>query len=262
VGVRPQLLLVVACSTSRAPASDPPARAVDIETAPAIAIPLAATVRARTQLFAARVAEIVAPARGAVTAELVEPGAAVRAGEPVLRFAAAPLGELALRSPVRGRLIAVDGGGGAVVVAGTVVARVAATEQLALTLSVPAVDADAVAAAATFSTTTWPFHEFAGRVARVAANGGVADVAIDVDNRAGMLDAGVIADVTVVLHRARPSIFVPASALAEVDGRVQVRRVRAGALDTIDVTRGASIGDRVEVVGAIAAGDRVVVGTR
>ena len=60
--------------------------------------------------------------------------------------------------------------------------------------------------------------------------------------------------------RLQPSLFVPSSAVAVTTDRIFVVRIRNGTAEWVDVKRGVSIGELVEVFGDIAEND--VVATR
>jgi membrane fusion protein, multidrug efflux system len=83
-------------------------------------------------------------------------------------------------------------------------------------------------------------------------------VEADVDNRAGRLAPGMYAEVSWTLRRDKPSLFVPRSAVARTTERIFVIRVRDGKAEWVDVHRGVSQGDRVEVFGDLKPADRVV----
>ena len=83
-------------------------------------------------------------------------------------------------------------------------------------------------------------------------------VEADVDNRDGRLAPGMYAEVSWTLRRDKESLFVPRSAVTQTTERVFVIRVRDGKAEWIDVRRGVFQGDRIEVFGDLAAGDRIV----
>ena len=55
--------------------------------------------------------------------------------------------------------------------------------------------------------------------------------------------------------RLQPSLFVPPSAVAVTTERTFVVRIRNGAVEWVDVKRGVSMGDLVEVFGNLAEND-------
>ena len=83
-------------------------------------------------------------------------------------------------------------------------------------------------------------------------------VELDVDNASRRLAPGMFADVAWPVRRPAPSLFVPPSAIVQSTERTFVRRVEKGAVRRVTVTRGASMGDLVEVLGDLHDGDRVV----
>ncbi len=83
-------------------------------------------------------------------------------------------------------------------------------------------------------------------------------VEADVDNRDGRLVPGMYADVSWPMRREAPSLFVPRTAVAETTEKIFVIRVREGKAEWVDVRRGELQGDRIEVFGDLAPGDRVV----
>jgi membrane fusion protein, multidrug efflux system len=60
------------------------------------------------------------------------------------------------------------------------------------------------------------------------------------------------------VRRDKPSLFVPRSAVAQTTERIFVIRIRDGKAEWVDVHRGVSQGDRVEVFGDLKPADRVV----
>jgi RND family efflux transporter MFP subunit len=83
-------------------------------------------------------------------------------------------------------------------------------------------------------------------------------VEADVDNRGGRLAPGMYAEVAWTSRRDEESLFVPRTAVAETTERQFVIRVRDGEAEWVDVRRGRVQGDRVEVVGELSSGERVV----
>jgi multidrug efflux pump subunit AcrA (membrane-fusion protein) len=84
-------------------------------------------------------------------------------------------------------------------------------------------------------------------------------VELDVVNTDGKLAPGMLANVAWTMRRARPSLFVPPSALATTTERTFVVRVRNGVTEWVDVKRGATMGPLVEVFGKLSAGDQVAI---
>lgn len=114
-----------------------------------------------------------------------------------------------------------------------------------------------------FGVAAFPGERFSGTVARSA---GALDqktrtlpVELDIDNSSGRLAPGMFADVLWPFERTRPSLSVPASAVATTTERTFVVRIRDGAAEWVDVRTGLFLGDRVEIVGEVAADDLVAV---
>lgn len=84
-------------------------------------------------------------------------------------------------------------------------------------------------------------------------------VELDVANPSGKLAPGMYAEVTWPTRRPAPSLFVPPSAIATTTERTFVVRIQSGAVEWVDVKRGATMGDRVEVFGNLQEGDLVAV---
>ena len=61
------------------------------------------------------------------------------------------------------------------------------------------------------------------------------------------------------MTRPRPSLFVPTSAIATTTERVFVIRIRNGMTEWVDVKRGMSMGDLVEVFGDLQENDSIAV---
>ena len=69
----------------------------------------------------------------------------------------------------------------------------------------------------------------------------------------------MFANVAWAMRRPQPSLFVPGSAIATTTERTFVVRVRNGQTEWVDVKRGATMKQLVEVFGDLRAGDQVAV---
>jgi membrane fusion protein, multidrug efflux system len=143
--------------------------------------------------------------------------------------------------------------------------RVEQVGHLRLTVAVPENDVGAISdgAAGEFSVQAWPGKRFSGTVRRVShaidQKTRTMPVELDVDNAEGTLASGMYAEVRWPIVRNTPSLLVPASAVVQTTERTYVDRVRSdGTLEQVLVRRGATVGDRLEVVGQLAAGDLVL----
>jgi membrane fusion protein, multidrug efflux system len=88
-------------------------------------------------------------------------------------------------------------------------------------------------------------------------------VELDVANSSGRLAPGMFPEMIWPTRRPRPSLFVPPSAIAVTTERAFVVRIRDGAVEWVDVKRGASMNyqgvDLVEIFGHLEPGDQVAV---
>jgi RND family efflux transporter MFP subunit len=114
-----------------------------------------------------------------------------------------------------------------------------------------------------FTVTAFPGETFAGKVARVAraldAKTRTMPIELDVANTGGRLAPGMFAELQWPARRASPSLLVPKTAVATTTERTFVIRVRDGVAEWVDVRRGATMDNLVEVVGSLRAGDQVAV---
>ena len=173
--------------------------------------------------------DVKAPFAGTVTERLVHPGALVgpQAGNPAL---------VVLEQLGRLRLVA----------------------------AVPEADAGNVGRGAqvNFRVPAFPGQTFKGTVARVArvldAKTRTLPVEIDVANPGGRLGPGMYTEVDWPVKRAGPSLLVPVTAVATTTERSFVIRVVSGRAEWVNVSKGVTLGERVEVMGALQDGDLVV----
>jgi hypothetical protein len=83
-------------------------------------------------------------------------------------------------------------------------------------------------------------------------------VELDVLNHDDALAPGMYATVKWPVRRATPSLFVPKTSVVTTTERTFVIREKDGRAAWVDVRKGVSDGDLVEVIGALQAGDKVV----
>ena len=114
-----------------------------------------------------------------------------------------------------------------------------------------------------FTVTTFPGETFTGKLARTARALDVKTrtmaVELDVPNGNGRLAPGMFAEVRWPARRAAASLVVPRTAVATTTERSFVIRVRDGAAEYVDVRRGATVGDNVEVFGDLQVGEQVAI---
>ena len=83
-------------------------------------------------------------------------------------------------------------------------------------------------------------------------------VELDVRNADLRLGAGMYPEVQWPVRRPQPSLLVPPTSIATTTERTFVVRVNNGVAQWVNVSRGARVGDLVEVFGALKEGDTIV----
>jgi RND family efflux transporter MFP subunit len=172
--------------------------------------------------------EVKAPFDGVVTERMVHPGALVGPGS------------------AQSRLL-----------------RIEQVSRLRLVVPVPEADAAGIAAGSRihFRVPAYPGREFTGLTTRIPHSLDLATrsmpVEADVDNAKGELAPGMYADVAWTVRKGS-ALLVPAGAVATNTERTFVIRVRAGKAEWVNVRKGPPAGALVEIVGPLAAGDKIV----
>jgi membrane fusion protein, multidrug efflux system len=114
-----------------------------------------------------------------------------------------------------------------------------------------------------FTVPSFPGKTFQAPIARISRAVDVKTrtmpVELDVRDPQALLDPGTFCEVSWPVRRVYPTLFVPASAVANDLERTFVIRVRNHRTEWVDVKTGASSGDLIEVFGDLAAGDEVAV---
>jgi membrane fusion protein (multidrug efflux system) len=165
------------------------------------------------------------------------------------------------RNVDKGSLAGPSSGGG-----GTPMLRVQQISKLRLVVAVPEADVAGVTLSdrINFTVPAFPGQTFSGVVARIShtldEKTRTMPVEVDVINDSALLAPGMFPEVVWPAKRLQPSLFVPTSAIAVTTERTFVVRLRNGAVEWVDVKRGVSSGDLVEVFGDLAEND--VVATR
>jgi membrane fusion protein (multidrug efflux system) len=142
--------------------------------------------------------------------------------------------------------------------------RIEQISHLRLIVPVPQVDAAAVAKgnAIKFHVSAWPGRDFTGTISRIShwvdPKTRTMAVEADVYQQEPFLDPGMFVEVMWPVCRASPSLFVPASAVVETAEASFVERVRSGRIQHVPVQSGLTMGDMVEVFGALKPGDKIV----
>ena len=113
-----------------------------------------------------------------------------------------------------------------------------------------------------FTVPAHPGSSYSGVVARVSRAVDPATrtmpVEMDVDNRTGELAPGMYAELRWPVSRKTESLFLPPSAVKSTSERVFVIRIANGTAEWVDVRRGMTAGDKVEIFGNLQPGDTVV----
>jgi RND family efflux transporter MFP subunit len=141
--------------------------------------------------------------------------------------------------------------------------RIRQVSPLRLVVYVPEADVGAIAPneKISFTVPAFPGETFAGIVQRIAqaldAKTRTMPVELDVENSKRRLAPGMYAEVIWPARRSLPSLFVPASSVATTTERTFVIRIHDGVAQWVDVKRGASMGNLIEVFGDLQASDQV-----
>jgi membrane fusion protein, multidrug efflux system len=141
--------------------------------------------------------------------------------------------------------------------------RLQQISKLRLVISVPEADVGGVSRGdrINFTVPAFPGENFSGVLARIShtldPKTRTMPVEVDVMNDSARLAPGMFPEVVWPARRTQPSLFVPPSAVAVNTERTFVLRVRNGVIEWVDVKRGVSMGDLVEVFGDLAENDAV-----
>jgi membrane fusion protein, multidrug efflux system len=172
--------------------------------------------------------KIIAPFEGVVTERMVHPGALVGSGNDVALL------------------------------------TVQQVSRLRLVVPVPEEDVSGIVngAKVPFQAPAWPERTFSGTIARSShaldQKTRTMAVELDVINRDGLLAPGMYPTVKWPVRRARPSLFVPGTSVVTTTERTFVIRARGGKAEWVDVKKGVSDGELVEVMGELKPGDLVI----
>ena len=113
-----------------------------------------------------------------------------------------------------------------------------------------------------FTVPTYPGQTFHAPIARISHNVDVntrtMPVELDVHSADGRLSPGNFSNVQWPVHRAAPTMFVPASAITNDQQRTFVERVRDGKAEWVNVVSGLSVNGNIEVFGDLKPGDEVI----
>jgi RND family efflux transporter MFP subunit len=113
-----------------------------------------------------------------------------------------------------------------------------------------------------FQVPAWPERTFSGTIARISRaldqKTRTMNVELDVMNRDGSLAPGMYPSVKWPVRRPRPSLFVPKTSVVTTTERTFVVRSQNGQAEWVDVRKGVTEGDLVEVFGALKPGEMVL----
>lgn len=113
-----------------------------------------------------------------------------------------------------------------------------------------------------FHVPAYPERAYTGVVARIAHSldqkTRTMAVELDVFNRDGSLSPGMYPSVKWPVRRAHPSLMVPKTSVVTTTERTFVIRKQDGRAEWVNVTKGVSDGDLIEVSGDLKPGDTVV----
>jgi multidrug efflux pump subunit AcrA (membrane-fusion protein) len=108
----------------------------------------------------------------------------------------------------------------------------------------------------------YPERSFSGTVARIS---GTLDpktrsmpVELDVANKGQLLAPGMYPTVSWPVRTSQPVLFVPKTSVVTTTERTFVIREKNGRAEWVDVRKGPTEGDLIQVIGSLQAGDRVV----
>ena len=137
--------------------------------------------------------------------------------------------------------------------------------KLRLVVSVPEAEISGVAPGTrvNFTVPAFPGETFGGVVRRIGRaldqQTRTMPIELDVINDSGRLAPGMFAEVSWSTKRPRSSLFVPPSAVAATTERTFVVRIRDGVAEWVDVKRGVTTKDLVEVFGELEENDSIAV---
>ena len=189
------------------------------------------------------------------------PADAVAAAE---RSGAAPA-VFTVRAPAAGALVTLDARQGMSLTSGSSIASISGLSPVWLVVSVPqgAIGGLAPGAPATARFPAFPGEEIGGRIEAILPVANLAnrtvEVRIALDNRDGRLRPGMTGDVSFSGATSRPARSIPSEAVIRTGRRNVVIVARDdGAFEPVEVTLGAAMGDRLEIVAGVSEGQRVV----
>lgn len=146
---------------------------------------------------------------------------------------------------------------------GTKVASVMRVDPLRVELTVPAQYVSAVSAGGevTFQVDAYPGQVFTGQVRYVSPSVTAETRALVVEalvpNASGQLKPGFFATARIAQAEPAPALLVPAAAVRSVSGTARVFVVTGERVEERVVMVGQTVGEKIEITGGLAAGERV-----
>jgi membrane fusion protein, multidrug efflux system len=135
---------------------------------------------------------------------------------------------------------------------------------LRLVVPVPEEDVSGIVngASVAFQVPAWPERTYSGTVAHIShaldQKTRTMPIELEVMNRDGSLAPGMYPTVRWPVRRARPSLFVPKTSVITTTERTFVIRNQSGHAEWVDVKKGVTEADLVEVIGNLKPGDSVL----
>jgi len=184
---------------------------------------------------------------------------ALRVMEGYLRMSAPFAGVITERNVHPGALVGPSAGAGQ-----PPALRLEQVARLRLVIAVPEAVVGGIleGAKVSFAVPAYPGEDFSGTIRRVARSleekTRSMAVELDVDNADLRLAPGMYPEVIWPVRKSRPSLLVPPSSVVSTTERTFVVRVKDGKAEWVNVKRGQSVGDLIEVYGPLKAGDTVL----
>lgn len=141
--------------------------------------------------------------------------------------------------------------------------RIEQVSHLRLIVAVPEIYVAGIqpGAKVNFTVPAFPGRTFSGTVARLAQSIDVTTrtmpVEMDVWNSTYELHSGMFPEVLWPVHRPRPTLFVPQTAVGRNMEQSYVDRIRSGQAEPVTVRTGGTVGSLTEIFGDLQAGDEV-----